>query len=415
MYNFIIIFNKIMLFLFLTLYSYQIFYAIIGVLKKSKNFKTDVKNRYAVIISARNERVVIGQLLQSIKNQNYPSQLIDIFVVADNCSDDTAQIAREAGAIVYERNNKKLVGKGYALDYIFKIIMRDYKEKEYKGYFIFDADNILDNNYILEMNKVFNNGYKAITSYRNSKNFNSNWISAGYALWFLRESKYLNNSRMILNTSCTISGTGFLISHEIIKKNNGWKYHLLTEDLEFSMDIVLNNEKIGYCHKAKFYDEQPCTFKQSWNQRLRWSKGFYQVFKKDGWNLFINIFKNKSFSSFDMLMTIAPAMFISLLGLLVNFTVFIISILNKTDMLLLREATLSIIFTIFNYYLTLFAFGALTTITEWKEIRATAFEKILYTFTFPLFIATYIPIAIVALFKKVEWKPIEHTIIIENT
>ena len=193
MYNFIIIFNKIMLFLFLTLYSYQIFYAIIGVLKKSKNFKTDVKNRYAVIISARNERVVIGQLLQSIKNQNYPSQLIDIFVVADNCSDDTAQIAREAGAIVYERNNKKLVGKGYALDYIFKIIMRDYKEKEYKGYFIFDADNILDNNYILEMNKVFNNGYKAITSYRNSKNFNSNWISAGYALWFLRESKYLNN------------------------------------------------------------------------------------------------------------------------------------------------------------------------------------------------------------------------------
>ena len=107
MYNFIIIFNKIMLFLFLTLYSYQIFYAIIGVLKKSKNFKTDVKNRYAVIISARNERVVIGQLLQSIKNQNYPSQLIDIFVVADNCSDDTAQIAREAGAIVYERNNKK--------------------------------------------------------------------------------------------------------------------------------------------------------------------------------------------------------------------------------------------------------------------------------------------------------------------
>ena len=67
MYNFIIIFNKIMLFLFLTLYSYQIFYAIIGVLKKSKNFKTDVKNRYAVIISARNERVVIGQLLQSIK------------------------------------------------------------------------------------------------------------------------------------------------------------------------------------------------------------------------------------------------------------------------------------------------------------------------------------------------------------
>ena len=73
--------------------------------------------------------------------------------------------------------------------------------------------------------------------------------------------------------------------------NNGWKYHLLTEDLEFSVDIVLKGENIGYCHKAKFYDEQPCTFKQSWNQRLRWSKGFYQVFMKERWKLFINIFK----------------------------------------------------------------------------------------------------------------------------
>ena len=90
-------------------------------------------------------------------------------------------------------------------------------------------------NYISEMNKLFDNGYKVITSYRNSKNFNSNWISAGYALWFLRESKYLNNARMILNTSCAISGTGFLVSDEIIKRNNGWKYHLLTEDLEFSV------------------------------------------------------------------------------------------------------------------------------------------------------------------------------------
>ena len=220
MYNFIIIFNIGMLLLFLLLYSYQIFYAFIGVFKKSKCFEESLKHRYAVIISARNERLVIGQLVESIKKQNYPKELIDVFVVADNCSDDTAKIARKAGAIVYERTNKDLVGKGYALDYIFKIIIQEYKEKGYEGYFIFDADNILDRNYILEMNKLFDNGYKVITSYRNSKNFNSNWISAGYALWFLRESKYLNNARMILNTSCAISGTGFLVSDEIIKRNN---------------------------------------------------------------------------------------------------------------------------------------------------------------------------------------------------
>ena len=111
MYNFIIIFNIGMLLLFLLLYSYQIFYAFIGVFKKSKCFEESLKHRYAVIISARNERLVIGQLVESIKKQNYPKELIDVFVVADNCSDDTAKIARKAGAIVYERTNKDLVGK----------------------------------------------------------------------------------------------------------------------------------------------------------------------------------------------------------------------------------------------------------------------------------------------------------------
>lgn len=415
MYSYIKIFNLFVFILFLVLYSYQIYYTLIGIFRKPKSFTASNNHKYAVVISARNERVVIGQLIQSIKNQNYPQELIDIFVVADNCDDNTADIAKSFGAIVYERNNKKLVGKGYALDYIFKIIDRDYKEKGYEGYFIFDADNILDRNYFFEMNKLFDNGYKVLTSYRNSKNYNSNWISAGYALWFLREAKYLNNSRMILNTSCAVSGTGFLVSNEIIKRNNGWNYHLLTEDLEFSVDLLLQGEKIGYCHKAKFYDEQPYTFKQSWKQRLRWAKGFYQVFAKDGGNLLVNIIKNKSFASFDMLMTISPALIISFISLLVNTIFFIAVLFKKNNDILLVKASVTLVSNMVNYYLTLFILGVITTITEWKEIRATTMEKILYTFTFPVFIATYIPIAIVALFKKVEWQPIVHTIVVKNS
>ena len=86
---------------------------------------------------------------------------------------------------------------------------------------VFDADNVLDENYVAEMNKVFGSGYSVVNSYRNSKNYGSNWISAGYALWFLRESKYLNGARMQCGTSCAISGTGFLVSNEIIRENNG--------------------------------------------------------------------------------------------------------------------------------------------------------------------------------------------------
>ena len=135
------------------------------------------------------------------------------------------------------------------------------------------------------MNKVFDSGYKVITSYRNSKNYDSNWISAGYSLWFLREAKYLNNSRMQLGTSCAISGTGFLVSAEIIRNNGGWIHHLLTEDIEFTVDSVIHGVKIGYAANAILYDEQPTLFRQSYNQRLRWAKGFYQVFAKYGLGL----------------------------------------------------------------------------------------------------------------------------------
>ena len=85
----------------------------------------------------------------------------------------------------------------------------------YDGYFVFDADNILEQDYIEKMNQCFNQGNQIITSYRNSKNYGANWISAGYGLWFLRESRYLNNAREIIHSSCAVSGTGFLFSKEI--------------------------------------------------------------------------------------------------------------------------------------------------------------------------------------------------------
>ncbi len=312
-----------MFLLFALMYSYQIVYMFVAF--KAKQDKNPViqnvhPNKYAVIIAARNEELVIGQLIKSIKNQKYPEELIDIFVVADNCTDNTAQVAEQAGAIVRERFNKAQVGKGYALDYMIKIIEREYSSRKYEGYFVFDADNLLDENYIAEMNKTFNQGYRVITSYRNSKNYDQNWISAGYALWFLHEAEYLNLPRMVLNSSCAISGTGFLVHADLIKDNGGWIHHLLTEDIEFSVSQIIKGEKIGYCRSAMFYDEQPVTFDQSWHQRLRWAKGFYQVFAKYGRDLISGIFQGKRnrFSCYDMTMTIMPAMLVSSISIMVN-------------------------------------------------------------------------------------------------
>ncbi|MGB4439801.1 MAG: glycosyltransferase family 2 protein [Sedimentibacter sp.] len=409
MLSFINIFNFIILILFTGFYFYQGYYVVVSLFKKEKVMVAMKNHKYAVVIAARNENAVIGQLINSIKKQNYPSELVDIYVVADNCTDSTADVARETGATVFERFNRQNVGKGYALDFALKQIMNC--NENYEGYFVFDADNLLDENYIAEMNKVFDNGYKIVTSYRNSKNYDTNWLSAGYSLWFLREAKYLNNARMLLNTSCAISGTGFMVSEDIIRKNNGWKHHLLTEDIEFSIDNAIQGEKIGYCANAVLYDEQPYIFEQSWNQRLRWAKGFYQVFAKYGKTLVKSIFTKKSFSCYDMLVTIMPALFLTLAGISLNLVFLTVGFINiETYPEIIKETSGAIIMTFVNSYTILFALGLITTITEWKQINASPKNKIKYLFTFPLFIFTYIPISIVALFKKIEWKPITHSI-----
>ena len=397
--------NSILYIALTVLYFYQFIYIVIEAKKLHK---------FAFIIAARNEQAVIGNLISSIKQQNYPAELIDVIVVADNCTDDTAQIAREHGAICYERFNNMLVGKGYALDYCFNKIVEQFGDyTAYDGYFIFDADNVIDKNYVKEMNKVFDRGYNVITSYRNSKNYDTNWITSGYSLWFIREAKYLNNPRMMLKTSCAVSGTGFLVNSSIIKKNNGWKFNLLTEDIQFSVVNILEGEKIGYCESAMFYDEQPTTFKQSWNQRMRWSKGFYQVMFRYGRELIAMMFKKREMfvSCYDMFMTLAPATLLSIGCILLNL---IFLAYGATDVHMLRRilpGTLgSIAFAGVNFYLLMFSIGFITLVTEWNKILAPANKKIKSLFTFPLFMITYVPISLVALVKKVEWKPIAHSI-----
>lgn len=411
------VFNLTLFVLFTACFSYQIVYIFVSLLRKPPELIAKKNHRYAALICARNESPVICDIISSIRMQNYPSELIDIFVVADNCTDDTAEVAAEAGATVFQRCNAEQIGKGYALKHGFASIEEMHGVDAYEAYFVFDADNVLDENYFREMNKAFDNGALACTSYRNAKNFSSNWISAGYGVWFLREARYLNQARSILNTSCAISGTGFFVSAELVKRNGGWNYHLLTEDIEFSVDTIIQKERIAFAPHAVIYDEQPFKFKDSWNQRLRWSRGIYQVFARYGAKLFLGEFSNPKgyrFACYDLLMTIAPAMLLMVTSLVVNLSVliaglFIPAILPST----MATAVWSLGFSVVFFGTFMYIFGLITTITEWKKIRGTTAQKIFYTFTFPLFVLTYIPIGIVALFKKPHWKPTKHTISVD--
>ncbi len=392
--------------LFFICYAYQFFYIVVPFIKKSKPHVPAVPHKFGILISARNEKIVIKNLIDSIQKQTYDQDLITVFVVADNCTDETAQIAREAGAVVYERNDLTKIGKGYALEFLYENIVKDYGDTAFDAYFVIDADNVLDPRYIEKMNQTFSDGYQVVTSYRNSKNYGDNWISAGYALWFLRESKYLNNSRMLLNTTCAVSGTGFMFDSAIIREVGGWKFFLLTEDIEFTVYNVVKGRKIGYSD-AELYDEQPTTFAQSWRQRMRWTKGYIQVWGKFGGALLKNIFSRKFTSCYDMTMTILPAMILSVLGVTATVVGSIVALCMQQywQILWIWKSFLSMLL---SSYLLLAFIASVTVITEWKKIRTTKFKKIFYVFTFPLFMLTYIPITFCAFFKKVEWKPIVH-------
>lgn len=473
-------FNIFLLFVFSLCYMYQAVYVVIVLVKDHKKKPLELDNgvlhRYAVLISGRNEHLVIGELVKSLKNQNYPEELIDIYVIADNCTDNTAEIAEDAGAHVFVRNNKTLVGKSYALDFAIKKIFAEKADENghvpYKGFFVFDADNVVDKDFVLAMNRGINRGFKVLTSYRNSKNYDSNWVSAASALWFLREAKFLSNARYLMGSSCAISGTGFLIDSEIIERNKGWIHHLLTEDIEFSTDCISSGIRIGYCHDAVLYDEQPTTMRDSWRQRLRWAKGFYQVLLRYGAKLSKGIMKvpEGRWACFDMTMTIAPAMLLVLASVFINVAFCLIGVIelatmagsvqtiaagtssslgsgisgnffsnmiamlsgswfqgdslssittnNAAIILNYAEARSTIIASFLSFLgsfasfaFIMFVFGIVTTIVEWDKIHAKPSAKIKYLFSFPFFMLTYVPIALQAVFSKVEWKPIKHTVV----
>ena len=399
--------NIVIAALFMLCYSYQVVFIVISLIKKPKIYpETEERFKYAVLVSARNEGNVIDQLLESIKRQDHPAELIDVYVIADNCSDNTADVARACGACVVERHNDELVGKGYAISELFGHIRDTVGFDAYDGYFIVDADNILEPNYISEMNKCYAAGERLVTGYRNSKNFGDSWISQGYSVWFLREARQLNGVRNILGTTSEIKGTGFLIHKDIIKRQGGWIHHLLIEDVQFTVEKVLEGERVAYCDTAILYDEQPVDFATSWWQRLRWCKGYIQILCKYTGRLLKAFISGKGFSNYDMIMAMSPAFFISLLAVVANTAGLALTLIFEPHAFLASlMSTLGICIGAYLLFLVVFS---LVVIGERKRIRATVWQRISAVLTFPVFMATYIPIAAAAIFAKNEWRPIKH-------
>lgn len=392
---------------FMLCYSYQIVFLVISFFTRPRKYAdTDKRCKYAFVICARDEEAVIAEACESIRGQNYPRELIDIYVVADNCTDNTAGVARECGAEVVERNDLLHVGKGYALEAAFEHIRDSVGFGAYDGYIILDADNILDENYVLEMNKCLAGGEDIVTGYRNAKNYGENWISQGYSVWYMREMRQLNAVRGLIGTTAELRGTGFLVSSRVISEQGGWSQHLLIEDVEFATQKVLEGKKVAYCHDAIFYDEQPTGFVASWRQRRRWCRGYLQILKRYAARLLGAFIKGRGFSNFDMIMSMCPAFFITVGAAVLNILALIATaLLEPTSFLAALRSSLGLLI---SACLAFALVGVIAVITEWRRIQATTIQKISSMIVFPIFMATYVPIAAVSIVKRAQWTPTRH-------
>ncbi len=236
--------------------------------------KSDRLNTFALVIAAHNEENVIGQLVESLKEMDYEKDRYQIFVIADNSTDKTADIAREKGAVVWERIDAENRGKGFALEFAFEKIFN--LETEYEYICIFDADNLVKPDFLLHMNDKINQGYEAVQGYLDSKNPTDNWLAFSYSMWYWLNNRMSQLARGNLNLGCRLGGTGFAVSERLIKKY-GWGATCLAEDTEFTLKLALSDIKVGWAHKAVVYDEKPLELTTSIRQRKRWMQGLSEV------------------------------------------------------------------------------------------------------------------------------------------
>ena len=352
------------------------------------------KGKFAILIPARDESKVIEELLNSILNQTRKIDSDDVYVIVEEESDKTVELVKNKNMNIIFRHDLSKKRKGYALDDAIKEILE--QKKHYDAYFIFDADNVLDKDYIKNMEEAYEDGYDIGIGYRNTKNGNDSVIAAASSLTFSMINTLGNEHKTKCNNTLTISGTGFYIKGDIIEKLGGYPFNSLTEDYELTLYATLNDLTTTYVKNAIFFDEQPVKYNITINQRKRWIKGFFEARKKYI-PLLLKKEINKNFSSsFHQIMGVTPyiLLIIGLLGIL------LINYFNVKNTIIL----------ILFVYLIMVLITSIMVLKENTYLNINNKMKIKVILYNPIFLTTYIICLFKAILNKdVKWLKIEHS------
>jgi cellulose synthase/poly-beta-1,6-N-acetylglucosamine synthase-like glycosyltransferase len=382
---------------FFTFYYFCI--AFFGIYRKKEVKITTPKSTFAAIIAAHNEEQVIRQLVENLTMMNYPRALYDIYVIADNCTDRTAKVAEMAGAIVCERFNQAQRGKGYAMEWMFAKLFN--LEKKYDAVVIFDADNLVDRNFLLEMNNRLLKGEKVIQGYLDSKNPKDTWISGTFSISFWVVNHIWHLAKYNLGLSSVLGGTGMCISTDILRKI-GWGATCLTEDMEITMKVLVHGIRTTWAHDAVVYDEKPLTFAQAWKQRKRWAQGHFDVARRFIPKLFIEGIKQRKLFIIDGVMHLVQPHFLifSTIFILLNYIAHFFPFYTNIIYMFIPIELLRII------AVGQYVFPMVVLFKIHAEAKSWA-----YLLLYPLFIYSWIPITFIGFLKRNqrEWVHTPHT------
>ena len=261
--------------------------------------------RFAVLVPAHNEGMVLAPLLESLRDQNYPRNCYKVFVSCDNCTDDTADVALAHGAEALIRTDTTKNGKTWNVRWALTQIPME----EYDALAMFDADNLVEPVFLERMNDYMEQHpeAEAIQGVLDVKNPDDNWLTRSYALAYWFTNRFWQLARGLWGLSCTLGGTGLVIREATLRRI-GWNLESLTEDLEMSTRIILSGSRVHWNDHAIIYDEKPQDLKISIKQRTRWMQGHYWVCWHYGWKALSAFFATRRLQYLDLfLYLLAPA------------------------------------------------------------------------------------------------------------
>jgi cellulose synthase/poly-beta-1,6-N-acetylglucosamine synthase-like glycosyltransferase len=267
---------------------------------------------FALLIPAHDEAAVIAGALASAAALDYPPDLRVVYVVADNCGDQTAAIAREAGATVYERRDDHLRAKGYALRWLLERLRDDHRV--YDAYVIVDADSRLSPNFLRVMAASLANGERVVQARYRVHNEDGAWTAGLRAVAFALFNHLRPLGRARFGWSAGLKGNGMCFSRAVIERH-GWEAHSLAEDAEFHIHLLRAGVHVAYAPEAEVAAEMPVSLEQARTQQARWERGRLELARIAARELLPGFLRGRDLARLDALMEIVTPPLSMLVGL----------------------------------------------------------------------------------------------------